>query len=403
MIGGIMKILVINCGSSSLKYQLFDMEGEKVLAKGLVERIGIEGSRLKAEGNGNKELYEYPMKDHKAALGYVLDALTNDKVGAIKSLDEISAIGHRVVHAGEKYSESVRVDEEVMKALEECIELAPLHNPPNIIGIKAMQELLPGKPNVAVFDTAFHQTMPKEQFVYALPYRYYEEDKVRRYGFHGTSHKYVSERAAAILGKKSEDLNIITCHLGNGASLAAVKGGKSVATSMGLTPLEGLVMGTRCGDIDPQIITFLMAKYGLSIQEINHVINKESGVLGISGVSSDFRDIEDAAAAGNERAQLALDVFHDKVRKYIGAYATVLGKVDAVVFTAGLGENGKSSRAEICKNLEFMGIAVDSEKNDIRGKEAIISTDDSKVKVLVVPTNEELMIARDTLALTGRK
>lgn len=395
-----MKILVINCGSSSLKYQLFDMDGEKVLAKGLVERIGIEGSRLKAEGNGNKELYEYEMKDHKAALGYVLDALTNDKVGAIKSLDEVSAIGHRVVHAGEKYSSSVLVNDEVMKALEECIELAPLHNPPNITGIRAIQELMPGKPNVAVFDTAFHQTMPKEQFIYALPYEYYENNKVRRYGFHGTSHKYVSERAAAMLGKKPEEANIITCHLGNGASLAAVKGGKSVATSMGLTPLEGLVMGTRCGDIDPQIITFIMAKYRLSLEEMNNIMNKKSGVLGISGVSSDFRDIEDAAAKGNERAALALDIFHDKVRKYIGAYATVLGRVDAVVFTAGLGENSKSSRAEICKNLEFMGIEIDEKKNDIRGEEAVISADGSKVKVLVIPTNEELMIARDTLALS---
>lgn len=395
-----MKVLVINCGSSSLKYQLFDMDGEKVLAKGLVERIGIEGSRLKAEGNGNKELYEYEMKDHKAALGYVLDALTNDKVGAIKSLDEVSAIGHRVVHAGEKYSSSVLVNDEVMKALEECIELAPLHNPPNITGIRAIQELMPGKPNVAVFDTAFHQTMPKEQFIYALPYEYYENNKVRRYGFHGTSHKYVSERAAAMLGKKPEEVNIITCHLGNGASLAAVKGGKSVATSMGLTPLEGLVMGTRCGDIDPQIITFIMAKYRLSLEEMNNIMNKKSGVLGISGVSSDFRDIEGAAAEGNERARLALDVFHDKVRKYIGAYATVLGKVDAIVFTAGLGENSKTSRAEICKNLEFMGIEIDEKKNDIRGEEAVISADGSKVKVLVIPTNEELMIARDTLALS---
>ncbi|MDO4754587.1 MAG: acetate kinase [Bacillota bacterium] len=395
-----MKILVINCGSSSLKYQLFDMDGEKVLAKGLVERIGIEGSRLKAEGNGNKELYEYEMKDHKAALGYVLDALTNEKVGAIKSLDEVSAIGHRVVHAGEKYSSSVLVTDEVMKALEECIELAPLHNPPNIIGIKAIQELMPGKPNVAVFDTAFHQTMPKEQYIYALPYEYYEKNKVRRYGFHGTSHKYVSERAAAILGKKAEDLKIITCHLGNGASVAAVDGGKSVATSMGLTPLEGLVMGTRCGNIDPQIITFIMAKYNLSMDDMNNIMNKKSGVLGISGVSSDFRDIEGAAAEGNERAQLALDIFHDKVRKYIGAYATVLGGVDAVVFTAGLGENSKTSRAEICKNLEFMGIEIDAEKNNTRGEEVIISTDDARVKVIVIPTNEELMIARDTLSLS---
>ncbi len=394
-----MKILVINCGSSSLKYQLFDMNGEKVLAKGLVERIGIEGSQLKAEGNGKKVVYERKMDDHKAALGYVLDALTNDEVGAVGSLDEIAAVGHRVVHAGEKYSDSVLVNGEVMKALEECIELAPLHNPPNITGIKAIQELMPGKPNIAVFDTAFHQTMPKEQYIYALPYEFYEDYKIRRYGFHGTSHKYVSGRAAEMLGRDISELNIITCHLGNGASLAAIKGGKSVATSMGLTPLEGLVMGTRSGDIDPQIVTFVMAKKGYSIEQINDVLNKKSGVLSISGVSSDFRDIEAAAAQGSERAQLALDVFHDKVRKYIGAYATVLGRVDAIVFTAGLGENSKESREAICKNLEFMNVGIDLEKNNIRGKEADITAAGSKVRVLVVPTNEELMIARDTLKL----
>lgn len=396
-----MKILVINCGSSSLKYQLFDMNGEVVLAKGLVERIGMDGSRLKAEGNGKKVVYEYAMPDHKAALGYVLDALTNDEVGAVKSLDEVAAIGHRVVHAGEKYSASVLVDDEVMKALEECVELAPLHNPPNIIGIRAIQELMPGKPNVAVFDTAFHQTMPKEQFIYALPYEFYEDYKIRRYGFHGTSHKYVAGRAAEILGKNIEDLNIITCHLGNGASLAAVKGGRSVATSMGLTPLEGLVMGTRSGDIDPQIVTFVMAKKGYNMDQMNDVLNKKSGVLAISGVSSDFRDIEAAAAEGNDRAKLALDVFHDKVRKYIGAYATVLGRVDAIVFTAGLGENSKESREAICRNLEFMNVKIDAEKNGIRGKEVDITAADSKVKVLVVPTNEELMIARDTLGIAG--
>lgn len=394
-----MKILVINCGSSSLKYQLFDMNGETVLAKGLVERIGIEGSQLKAEGNGKKVVYERKMDDHKAALGYVLDALTNDEVGAVGSLDEIAAVGHRVVHAGEKYSDSVLVNGEVMKALEECIELAPLHNPPNITGIKAIQELMPGKPNIAVFDTAFHQTMPKEQYIYALPYEFYEDYKIRRYGFHGTSHKYVSGRAAEMLGRDISELNIITCHLGNGASLAAIKGGKSVATSMGLTPLEGLVMGTRSGDIDPQIVTFVMAKKGYSIEQINDVLNKKSGVLAISGVSSDFRDIEAAAAQGSERAQLALDIFHDKVRKYIGAYATVLGRVDAIVFTAGLGENSKESREAICKNLEFMNVCIDLEKNNIRGKEADITAAGSKVRVLVVPTNEELMIARDTLKL----
>lgn len=395
-----MKILVINCGSSSLKYQLFDMTDEAVLAKGLVERIGIEGSRLKAEGpTGEKKVIEVPMKDHKDALKHVLDALLDAEIGAVKSLNEIGAVGHRVVHAGEKYAHSVLVDDQVMKALEECIELAPLHNPPNIIGIKAMQELLPGVGNVAVFDTAFHQTMPKAAFVYALPYEFYEEDRVRRYGFHGTSHKYVSERAAAMLGKPIEQTKIITCHLGNGASIAAVDGGKSIDTSMGFTPLDGLVMGTRCGDIDPQIVTYMMSKRGLTLDQMNNVMNKQSGVLGISGVSSDFRDVEDAAAKGNERAQLALDIYHGNVRKYIAAYASVLGGVDAIVFTAGLGENGIESREAICQNLEFMGIELDPAKNKVRGKEVEVQKDGSKVKIFVIPTNEELVIARDTKRL----
>ncbi|MBS7527459.1 acetate kinase [Fusibacter paucivorans] len=395
-----MNVLVINCGSSSLKYQLFDMSDESVLAKGLVERIGIEGSKLKQEVEGKEELViQVPMANHKEALGHVLDALQDNAKGAIKALDEINAVGHRVVHAGEKYSGSVIIDDGVMAALEECIELAPLHNPPNIIGVKAMQELLPHAQNVGVFDTAFHQTMPQSAYVYALPYEYYEKDHVRRYGFHGTSHKYVSQRAAAMLGKKIEDTKIITCHLGNGASLAAVDGGKSVDTSMGFTPLEGLVMGTRCGDIDPQIITYIMAKEGKTIDEMNDIMNKKSGVLGISGVSSDFRDIENAAKEGNERAELALDVYHDNVRKYIASYAAVLGGVDGIVFTAGLGENSISSRATICKNLEFMGVVLDAEKNNVRGKETFINTDDSKVKIMVIPTNEELMIARDTVEL----
>ncbi|MDK2867257.1 MAG: acetate kinase [Clostridiales bacterium] len=395
-----MNVLVINCGSSSLKYQLFDMSDESVLAKGLVERIGIDGSKLKQEVEGKEELViQVPMANHKEALGHVLDALQDDAKGAIKTLDEINAVGHRVVHAGEKYSGSVIIDDSVMAALEECIELAPLHNPPNIIGVKAMQELLPHAQNVGVFDTAFHQTMPQSAYVYALPYEYYEKDHVRRYGFHGTSHKYVSQRAAAMLGKKIEDTKIITCHLGNGASLAAVDGGKSVDTSMGFTPLEGLVMGTRCGDIDPQIITYIMAKEGKTIDEMNDIMNKKSGVLGISGVSSDFRDIENAAKEGNERAALALDVYHDNVRKYIASYAAVLGGVDGIVFTAGLGENSISSRATICKNLEFMGVVLDAEKNNVRGKETFINTDDSKVKIMVIPTNEELMIARDTVEL----
>lgn len=395
-----MNVLVINCGSSSLKYQLFDMSDESVLAKGLVERIGIDGSQLKQEVDGKGEkIIRVAMADHKDALGHVLAALQDAEKGAIGSLDEINAVGHRVVHAGEKYSASVVVNEDVMAALEECIELAPLHNPPNIIGIKAIQELLPAVENVGVFDTAFHQTMPASSYVYALPYEYYEKDAVRRYGFHGTSHKYVSQRAAAMLGKDICDTKIITCHLGNGASLAAVDGGKSIDTSMGFTPLEGLVMGTRCGDIDPQIITYIMAKENKTIDEMNDIMNKQSGVYGISGVSSDFRDIEGAAKEGNERAQLALDVYHTNVRKYIASYAAVLGGADAIVFTAGLGENGINSREIICQNLEFMGVKIDPAKNNVRGKETIISTDDSTIKVMVIPTNEELMIARDTLEL----
>lgn len=395
-----MNVLVINCGSSSLKYQLFNMENESVLAKGLVERIGIEGSRLKHEAEGKeKTVIEVPMHNHKDALSQVLFALVHPEYGAVASLDEIKAAGHRVVHAGEKFSASVVINDDVISALEECIEIAPLHNPPNIIGIKAIQELLPNIENVGVFDTAFHQTMPKQAYVYALPYEYYERDHVRRYGFHGTSHRYVSERAAEMLGKPLSETKIISCHLGNGASIAAIDGGKSVDTSMGFTPLEGLVMGTRCGDIDPQIVTYLMGKEGLTLDQMNDIMNKKSGVLGISGVSSDFRDIEDAAAAGNERAALALDIYHGNVRKYIGAYATVLGGADAIVFTAGLGENGIESREEICKGLEFMGAVLSPEKNKVRGKEAFVNTDESKVKIIVIPTNEELVIARDTLDL----
>ncbi|HAS73122.1 MAG TPA: acetate kinase, partial [Clostridiales bacterium UBA8960] len=373
-----MNVLVINCGSSSLKYQLFNMNDESVLAKGLVERIGIEGSRLKHEVEGkDKKTIEVLMKDHKDALAQVLDAIVHPEHGAIASLNEINAVGHRVVHAGEKYSGSVVITDSVMAALEECIELAPLHNPPNIMGITAIQDLLPGIPNVGVFDTAFHQTMPKAAYVYALPYEYYERDHVRRYGFHGTSHRYVSQKTAEMLGKPLSETKIITCHLGNGASIAAIDGGKSMDTSMGFTPLEGLVMGTRCGDIDPQIVTYIMGKEKLTLDQMNDIMNKKSGVLGISGVSSDFRDIEDAAAAGNERAILALDIYHGNVRKYIAAYASVLGRVDAIVFTAGLGENGIESREAICKNLEFMGAKLDSTKNKIRGKEAFVQTDDS--------------------------
>jgi acetate kinase len=395
-----MEVLVINCGSSSLKYQLFNMDTEDALAQGLVERIGLEGACLKHETPGtDNKVIEKPMENHRVALKSVLDALVNEEYGAIESLDEIDAVGHRVVHAGEKYSESVVITEDVMDALRDCIELAPLHNPPNIMGIEAIQELLPNVKNIGVFDTAFHQTIPKEAYIYPLPYEYYEKYGVRKYGFHGTSHRYVSKRASEMMGKDIKDLKLITCHLGNGASLAAVKNGKSVATSMGFTPLEGLVMGTRCGDLDPAIVTFIMNKENLSPGEMDTVMNKKSGVLGISGVSSDFRDIEDAAAEGNERAQLALNAFDLRVKKYIAAYAAVMGGVDGIVFTAGLGENSADNREAIMEGLEFMGAKLDTEKNNVRGKETFINTDDSKVKIMVIPTNEELMIARDTKEL----
>lgn len=392
-----MKVLVINCGSSSLKYQLINMDNEKVMAKGLVERIGIEGSILTHRPEGmDKVVIEQPMKDHKDAIKLVLDALVDSKHGVIRDMSEISAVGHRVVHAGEKYACSVLLNDDVMKALDECIHLAPLHNPPNIIGINACKALMPNTPMVGVFDTAFHQTMPKEAFIYALPYELYEKYGIRRYGFHGTSHKYVSQVAAEMLGKDIKDCKIVTCHLGNGASCAAVSGGKSIDTSMGFTPLEGLAMGTRCGDMDPAIVTFLQGTAGMTAEEVNNLMNKKSGVLGISGVSSDFRDIEGAAQEGNERAQLALDVYTYRVRKYIGAYAAAMGGVDAVVFTAGLGENSPETRLEICKGLEFLGIKIDEEKNNVRGKAVDVSAEGSKVKVFVIPTNEELMIARDT-------
>jgi len=395
-----MKILVINCGSSSLKYQLLDMENEDVLAQGLVERIGLENGRLKHETpKFGKKVIEDNMSDHRVALQHVLDSLVNEEYGAIKSLKEIDAVGHRVVHAGEKFAWSVVITEEVKDALKECIELAPLHNPPNIMGIEAIEELLPGVVNVGVFDTAFHQTMPKESFIYPLPYEYYEKYGVRRYGFHGTSHRYVVQRAADMMGKDIKDLKLISCHLGNGASVAAVKGGKSVATSMGFTPLEGLVMGTRTGDLDPAIVTFIMNKENLTPQEMDNIMNKKSGVLGISGVSSDFRDIEDAAAKGNERAQLALDTFDLRVKKYIAAYAAVMGGVDGIIFTAGLGENSATNRESIMSEMEFMGAKIDIEANKVRAVEKFINTEDSKVKVMIIPTNEELMIARDTKEL----
>ncbi len=392
-----MNLLVINCGSSSLKYQLINMEDESVMAKGLVEKIGLETGIFTHSPSGkHKIVQKESIPNHTVALNMVMIALTESKYGVIDSLSEITAIGHRIVHGGEYYSESVLIDDDVMEALEKCIELAPLHNPANITGVNACKELLPEVPQVAVFDTAFHQSMPSEAYTYPLPYEYYEKYKVRKYGFHGTSHKYVSNRTAAFLGKSIEDLKIITCHLGNGASIAAVKNGHSVDTTMGFTPLEGLAMGTRCGSIDPSIVTFLMEKEKLSTDEIYDILNKESGVLGISGVSSDFRDIEAAAENGNKRAILAIDVFNYKVKTSIGAYAAAMDGVDAIVFTAGLGENSASNRKAICEGLSYLGITIDDERNKIRGEENMISTTDSKVKVLVIPTDEEMAIARDT-------
>ncbi|HYE11889.1 MAG TPA: acetate kinase [Patescibacteria group bacterium] len=398
-----MKVLVINCGSSSLKYQLINMENEEVLAKGICERIGIEGSFLKHQpGEGDKVTVEKPMPTHMEAIQSVIEALIDSNHGVIKSMSEINAVGHRVVHAGEKFAYSVVLNDEVMDALNECIELAPLHNPPNIIGIEACQKLMPGVPMVGVFDTAFHQTMPKEAYIYALPYEMYEKYKIRRYGFHGTSHKYVSEKTAEFLGKPLSELKLITCHLGNGASVAAVNHGESIDTSMGFTPLEGLVMGTRAGDMDPAIVTFLQDKENLTAEEVNNLLNKKSGVLGISKISSDFRDIEEAAGKGNENAQLALDVYNYRVKKYIGAYMAAMNGADAIIFTAGLGENSDVVRETICKDMDFLGIKIDTQKNKVRGKLTDISAEGSKVKVLIVPTNEELMIARDTKTLISK-
>ena len=396
-----MKVLVLNCGSSSLKYQLIDMENEAVLCVGLVERIGIEGSILKQEKDGveGKYIVEQPMKNHEEAIKLVLDAVVDPTYGGVEDIKEVEAVGHRVVHAGEKFATSVVINDEVEAALKECIELAPLHNPANIMGIDACKAILPGVPMVAVFDTAFHQTMPKKSYLYGLPHELYTKYGVRRYGFHGTSHKYVSQRAAAMLGKNIEDVKIITCHLGNGASIAAVDGGKCVDTSMGFTPLEGLIMGTRCGDIDAAIIPFLMRKENLNADQIDALMNKQSGVYGMTGISSDFRDIEDAAANGDEKAQVALDAYAQRVKKYIGSYAAEMNGVDAVVFTAGVGENGIDMREAIASNMEFLGMKLDKEANKVRGKERVISTEDSKVKILLIPTNEELMIARDTVEL----
>ena len=394
-----MNILVINCGSSSLKYQLINSETEGVLAKGLCERIGIDGMLTYQPEGGEKEKSEIAMPTHTEAINAVLAALANEKSGVIKSLSEVGAVGHRVVHGGEKFTSSCLINDESMKAIEECNDLAPLHNPANLIGIRACQELMPGVPMVAVFDTAFHQTMPDVAYTYGIPYEYYEKYKVRRYGFHGTSHSYVSKRTAEIVGKPYDQMKIIVCHLGNGASISAVNCGKSVDTSMGLTPLEGLVMGTRSGDLDPAIIDFVGKKEGLSLDEMNEVLNKKSGMLGISGVSSDGRDLEAAAETGNKRAQLALDVFDYRVIKYIGAYAAAMNGVDAIAFTAGIGENNIKMRKDVCSSLTYLGVKLDEEKNNVRGEERIISADDSKVQVLLVPTNEELAIARETLAL----
>lgn len=398
-----MKVLVINCGSSSLKYQVLDMTNESLLAKGLVERIGMDGSVITHEKIGmDKVKTEVPMNDHKDAIKQVLDAIQSPEYGVIASMDEIGAVGHRVVHAGEKFADSVIIDDAVIAALEECVELAPLHNTPNLYGIAACKELMPNTPMVGVFDTAFHQTMPPEAYLYAIPYEYYEKHGIRRYGFHGTSHKYVAQRAASMLNVNINDLKLITCHLGNGASVSAIKHGRCIDTSMGFTPLEGLVMGTRCGDIDPAIVTYIRQKENLPQVVTNEILNKKSGVLGISGVSSDFRDLEDAVAEGNERAALALKVFARKVRFYIGAYIAEMNGVDAIVFTAGVGENDVNMRELICTDLGNLGIKLDIIKNKVRGKETIVSTEDSKVKLLLIPTNEELMIARDTYNLTKK-
>lgn len=393
-----MKTFILNCGSSSVKYQLIEMPEQKVLAKGLVEKIGLEGSAIKhKQEDGTEITFEKNIPDHTAGISTIFEILTNDEIGILKNVNEIEAVGHRVVHGGEDFSGSVPINEDVIKAMVKNIDLAPLHNPPNLEGIYAINKLLPEVPQVGVFDTAFHQTMPQSTYLYGLPYRLYEKYKIRRYGFHGTSHKYVAQRACEILGKDIHQTKIITCHLGNGSSIAAVKNGESVDTSMGLTPLEGLIMGTRMGDIDAGALLFVAAKEDLSIDQMNKLINKESGVFGISGISPDMRELESAAANGNERAQLALDMFHYRVRKYIGAYAAAMGGVDIIVFAGGIGENGDDTRQAISKDFEYLGLEFDQTKNKgLRSKEAIISADNSKVTVMVVPTDEELAIAIDT-------
>ena len=394
-----MKVLVINCGSSSLKYQLIDSETEVALAVGLCERIGIDGRLNHTPNGGEKVVIEQAMPDHEVAIRMVLDALTNENYGVIKNLDEIDAIGHRLVHGGEKFTKSVIIDDEVIAGVEECSPLAPLHNPANLIGVRACQAIMPGVPNIGVFDTAFHQTMEPVAYMYGLPYEYYEKYKVRRYGFHGTSHSFVSKRAIQMLNLDPDNSKIIVCHLGNGSSISAVKNGKVVDTSMGMTPMEGLVMGTRCGDMDPTIVEYLAHSLNKSLEEVMVILNKKSGVLGISGVSSDFRDLDKASNEGNERAKLAVEVFSYRTAKYIGSYIAAMNGVDAIVFTAGLGENNIVVREQVLSHFGYMGITLDREANQIRGEEKIISTPDSKVTVAVIPTNEELAIAHETVAL----
>ena len=398
-----MKILVINAGSSSLKYQLIDMENEKVMAKGLCERIGIDGHLKHSPLVGDKPVFneDISLPTHSEAIAAVIDKLTSPEYGVVSSMKEIDAVGHRVVHGGEKFACSVKIDDEVMAALEECTPFAPLHNPANITGINACKAVMGDVPMVAVFDTAFHQTMPGKAYMYAIPYEYYKNDGIRRYGFHGTSHRYVSSRCAELMGKPIEDLKIISCHMGNGSSICAIDHGKCVDTSMGFTPLVGLPMGTRCGDLDAGIIQFIMNKYGMNIDEMLNVLNKKSGVLGISGVSSDFRDLEKASAEGNERATLALDMFHYWSAKVVGSYIAAMNGVDAIIFTAGVGENGPETRAAVCEHFGYLGVELDAEANSKRGQDIMISTPDSKVKVFVIPTNEELVIARDTKAIVG--
>ena len=389
-----MIVLVINSGSSSLKYQVIDMTDEKLLCKGIAERIGIDGAFIKYTKDGETSVFDFEMKDHTAAFNHVLDVITDPKIGVLKSKDDITAIGHRVLHGGEKYACSIIVDDDVLKTIEECIPLGPLHNPANLMGIKACMQLIPGKPNVAVFDTAFHQTMAEEVYMYPLPYEYYEKYHVRKYGFHGTSHRYVSMAAAEIIGKDIKDTKIISCHLGSGASICAIRGGKCVDTSMGLTPLQGIMMCTRCGDIDPAAMIFVATREGLTLQDIDTIMNKKSGLLGVCGMS-DARDVAVAIRNGDKRALLAFDMYTDRVRNYIGSYMAKMNGVDAIVFTAGLGENQIKMRSYICRDLDYFGIKIDEEKNQVNGT-VDISAPDSKVKILVIPTNEELMIARDT-------